>query len=467
MEKFEFYKEFLQFGYDHSGIFQSIQKVFYDSENGIVEIVGDKMDVALDGLMQAIVLKKLFETPHGNNELTVPFSIKEITVFPEAAEIMPLNLLKGIFDENSFSLHSTFANDLPPLINAKGVVFKRICRPSTSPSTTMLHLPSVIIRSAACRLPGGIQSLEDFASFLAEGKTSDSKIPAQRISNRNSLALGAFGKSLEGGNFLQQNIAEFDPAFFGINKLEARAMDPQQRLLLEVVWECFENSGITEFQECGFFVGQMGSEYAKADGTEPPNALQIVGEANSVLAGRLNFFFGSHGPSESIDTACSSSMVALQNAVDSIKLGRCKRAIVAGTSLIISSNELAQRISGNLLSKDGICHSFDVDADGYGRGEGTVAILVEAENDAEIPRYLAKIDSIITNHGGRSAALTAPNGMAHFMLLEKAIAESGHLQVDYWECHGTGTSLGDPIEISALQKRILDIAKARQELQGF
>uniref|UniRef100_A0A914YN25 Fatty acid synthase n=1 Tax=Panagrolaimus superbus TaxID=310955 RepID=A0A914YN25_9BILA len=196
----------------------------------------------------------------------------------------------------------------------------------------------------------------------------------------------------------------------------------------------------------------MGSEYAKADGTEPPNALQIVGEANSVLAGRLNFFFGSHGPSESIDTACSSSMVALQNAVDSIKLGRCKRAIVAGTSLILSSNELAQRISGNLLSKDGICHSFDVDADGYGRAEGIVAILIEAENDAEIPRYLAKIDSIITNHGGRSAALTAPNGMAHFMLLEKAIAESGHLQVDYWECHGTGTSLGDPIEISALQK---------------
>uniref|UniRef100_A0AC34GRT1 Fatty acid synthase n=1 Tax=Panagrolaimus sp. ES5 TaxID=591445 RepID=A0AC34GRT1_9BILA len=454
MEKCEFYKEFLQIGYEHSGIFQSVQKVFYDNENGIVEIVGDKLDVAFDGLMQAVVLKKLFENPHGNNELTVPFSIKEIKVFPEA-EVMPLTILKGIFNENSFSLHSSFAADMP-LIEAKGVVFKRICRPSTPPSTITIAnqdlFPSVIIRSAACRLPGGIQSLQDFATFLEEGKTSDSKIPAQRIPSRNSLALGAFGKPLEGGNFLQQNIAEFDPAFFGISKLEARAMDPQQRLLLEVIWECFENAGVTDFQDCGFFVGQMGCEYAKADGTDPPNALQIVGEANSVLAGRLNFFFGSNGPSESIDTACSSSMVALQNAVDSIKLGRCKRAIVAGTSLILSSNELAQRISGNLLSKDGICHSFDVDADGYGRGEGVVAILIEAENDSEIPRYLAKIDSIVTNHGGRSAALTAPNGMAHFMLIEKAIAESGHLQVDYWECHGTGTSLGDPIELSALQK---------------
>ncbi|KAE9548207.1 hypothetical protein FO519_008581, partial [Halicephalobus sp. NKZ332] len=227
----------------------------------------------------------------------------------------------------------------------------------------------IVIRSAACRLPGGINSLQDLSEFLSKGKCSDTKIPAGRIPNRNIFAKGIYGKVLDGGNFLDEDVDEFDPGFFNITKLEAKSMDPQQRILLEVVWECFENAGIKNYSDVGFFVGQMGSEFSESRSrSEKPTALDITGGANSVLAGRLNYFFDSQGPSESIDTACSSSLVALQNAVDCIKLGRCKRAVVAGTSLIFGETGLAQRIAGNLLSSDGSCKTFDVDADGYETG---------------------------------------------------------------------------------------------------
>uniref|UniRef100_A0A7E4VTI0 Fatty acid synthase n=1 Tax=Panagrellus redivivus TaxID=6233 RepID=A0A7E4VTI0_PANRE len=442
----EFYAKFASFGYGHKGAFQTVESVTFRESESIVEVNAPPgmADAAADGVMQAFVLKKLLATHKDENELSVPFAIKEVILTPDVH--VPEKAV-GSFNETDFWLFSTSTE---PLIHGKGLVFKKIHRPMPA---FVPKLPSpVFVRATACRLPGGVRSLADLAELVMSARTTDTKIPAQRVPERNAHAATTTNKPLEGGNFLADDVAAFDAAFFGISALEAKAMDPQHRLLLEVTYECFQHAGVTDYTDCGFFVGQMGSEYCELPAAEPPNALGLIGGSNSVLAGRLNFFFDSQGPSEAIDTACSSSLVALKNAVDAIRLGRCERAIVAGSSIILSSAGLIARSTGNLLSVDGTCRSFDIDADGYGRADGIVAVLIDGrQNDGP---FLARIDAIEVNHGGRAAALTAPSSSAQCRLVTKAVRSSGQRKIDYWECHGTGTALGDPIEVSSLQKAL-------------
>ncbi|CAK5086417.1 unnamed protein product [Meloidogyne enterolobii] len=231
---------------------------------------------------------------------------------------------------------------------------------------------------------------------------------------------------VEGGHFLNFDLARFDANFFGLSALEASALDPQQRLLLECAWECVEQAGFNspkDLEQCGVFIGFMSNEYPDLS-EQQGNALQI-------------------GPTLSIDTACSSSLVALQLAVEAITTGRCPRAIVGGVNLTLTAKGLAQRANAGMLSEDGCCRVFGIDANGYGRSDGCVVLMIES--------------AVECGHDGRSAALTAPNGLSQQQLLVRCLEQLNpekKCSLRCWECHGTGTALGDPVEFLALAKSL-------------
>ncbi|CAD5234868.1 unnamed protein product [Bursaphelenchus xylophilus] len=380
------------------------------------------------------------------------------------------------------------------------------------------------IISTSCRLPGNVKSIDDFWRLLTSKEIISRRIPTNRIPTRDVLLKGRkYGRVLEGGGFLEGDISVFDNKLFGISEIEAKSMDPQQRLLLTSVYEAMEKTGVVigeqgggnrcssvatthgsqqallgrsndrkgvvlesdeldvemskmddvvplgskqreptippmnKRDEIGVFVGTMGSEYLLSG---DHNALSMLGNSISFLSGRLNYYFDFRGASVVFDTACSSSLVALDSALRNLRSGRIQKAIVAGVNLILSEEALGQRTNGNLLSPDGICHSFDERASGYGRSDGIVVMILEMEREGR--EYEAIIEDTNVNHDGRSAGLTAPNGNAHYDLIRDMVEGRN---IGFWECHGTGTALGDPIELNALNKVISDSRDANNKME--
>ncbi|NP_001317900.1 Fatty acid synthase [Caenorhabditis elegans] len=310
------------------------------------------------------------------------------------------------------------------------------------------------VMAAACRLPGGVSSPSELWELLKIGKNASSRIPATRVPTRNTLISGSkYGNPVEGGNFITQDVTQFDPSFFKISKSEAELIDPQQRLLLECVQECLENSGVIETSNVGVFVGLMEKEYQ--DMMESSSILAMLGSMAAVIAGRVNYIFGCYGPSVTIDTACSSSLVALEMAINALLDNRCSKVIVAGVNLILNEKGQGLRTNGKMLSQHGMSLSFDSRASGYGRSDGCVVLMLELAKPNF--HYMSTIQSVNVNHGGRSVSLTAPNGVAHKMLLTSVINQSPSLAIDYWEAHGTGTPLGDPIEFNTLSSILQNI----------
>jgi len=270
------------------------------------------------------------------------------------------------------------------------------------------------------------------------------------------------------GGFMKE-IDKFDPLFFGVSPREAQMMDPQQRIFLEHVWKAVEDSGqkVSELAgtKTGIFVGVATNDYldfmtnhgAVLDG------YSASGNSHCVLANRVSFLLGLRGPSAPIDTACSSSLVALHRALESIHTGSCDMAIVGGVHVMLSPAAYISFGMAGMLSSDGKCKTFDKRANGYVRGEGCGAVFLKSLSAAEADgnHIYAVIKATAENHGGRVTALTAPNSVAQAELLIEAY-EKGHVDpttVGYIECHGTGTSLGDPIEIQALGKAFSELYK--------
>uniref|UniRef100_A0A1I7TJV5 Fatty acid synthase n=1 Tax=Caenorhabditis tropicalis TaxID=1561998 RepID=A0A1I7TJV5_9PELO len=322
-----------------------------------------------------------------------------------------------------------------------------------NPPTRLAQNP-IGVMAAACRLPGGVSSPAELWELLKIGKNASSRIPATRVPTRNTLISGSkYGNPVEGGNFITQDVTQFDPAFFKISKSEAELIDPQQRILLECVQECLENSGVTETSNVGVFVGLMEKEYQ--DMMESSSILAMLGSMAAVIAGRINYVFGCYGPSVTIDTACSSSLVALEMAVNALLDNRCSKVIVAGVNLILNEKGQGLRTNGKMLSQHGMSLSFDSRASGYGRSDGCVVLMLELAKPTF--HYMSTIQAVNVNHGGRSVSLTAPNGVAHKMLLTSVINQSPSLAIDYWEAHGTGTPLGDPTEFNTLSSILQNI----------
>ena len=293
----------------------------------------------------------------------------------------------------------------------------------------------------------GIQDRPDFHSYIDPYYDED-------LTKRNTI----YTKK---GGFLDQNPAAFDADFFKISAMEASSMDPQHRLVLEVAYEALENSGIAPStlsgSNTGVFVGICSNDYAwklvKKD-TREVDIYLGSGNAYSPVSGRLSYLLDIHGPSLAIDTACSSSLTSTHVAVNSIRNGECDLAIVGGIQRYLSPEYWMNLCKSRILSPDGKCKSFSDDANGYVRGEGCGVIILKRLSQAKKDNNMiyAVIAGSSTRQDGKTSGLTVPNGASQQDTIKRALENSGLTinDIDYIEAHGTGTPIGDPIEMNAL-----------------
>lgn len=263
-----------------------------------------------------------------------------------------------------------------------------------------------------------------------------------------------------GGHFLDEDISAFDAPFFSISPAEAVSMDPMQRLLLEVTYEAIENAGIPLSElantDTGCFVGCFWSDYdriAKRDPELLPK-YHAVGTGQAILSNRISFCFNLNGPSLTLDTACSSSLVALHLACQSLRTGESKAAIVGASNAILDPDSMIGMTNLHFLSPDSASYAFDQRANGYARGEGMAAIVVkpvsQAIKDGDTIR--AVIRGTAVNSIGKNTGITVPKKESQIQLMRTAYQQAGcdPAVTAYFEAHGTGTQVGDPIEIGAI-----------------
>ncbi|WP_232699150.1 type I polyketide synthase [Brevibacillus daliensis] len=323
----------------------------------------------------------------------------------------------------------------------------------------------VAIVGISCRFPGGANSPEEYWDVLINGINGICDMPEDRwdVDNYFSADKEEPGKmySRKGG-FLNVPIDRFDQKFFNISPKEAKSLDPQQRLLLELTWEAFENGGINIAQHygsnTGVYIGIAGEEYSfahyKSGDLSKIDAYSLTGTTFSTACGRISYTFGFEGPSFCVDTACSSSLTALHLACRAIKSGEVDTAVVGAVNLMVSPAVHVCFSKLEAISTDGQSKSFDAAANGYGRGEGGGVLILKRLRDAikNNDNILGIIRGTAINQDGKSNGLTAPNGLAQEKVITKALKDArlDYSDIDYMEMHGTGTKLGDPIEVKAV-----------------
>jgi acyl transferase domain-containing protein/thioesterase domain-containing protein/acyl carrier protein len=322
----------------------------------------------------------------------------------------------------------------------------------------------IAIIGMACRFAGA-PDLEAYWGLIHEGRSGVTEVPADRwdadafydpsgeTAGKMSVRWAAF---IEGPD-------QFDPQFFGITPREAVRMDPQQRILLEVAWQAMENAGRPAEElagtKTGVFVGIGGTDYSKVgvpydDYYEQIDAHLGTGNALSIAANRLSYVFDFHGPSAAVDTACSSSSLAIHFAVESLRRGESDTALAGGVNMILTPETTIAFSKARMLSPEGVCRPFDSRANGYVRGEGCGLVLLKRLADAERDgdNILAVIRATSVNQDGRTSGISAPNSQSQVECIRAAQKQAGFTpdDIDYIEAHGTGTPLGDPIEMIAL-----------------
>ncbi|KXH57054.1 fatty acid synthase S-acetyltransferase [Colletotrichum nymphaeae SA-01] len=266
------------------------------------------------------------------------------------------------------------------------------------------------------------------------------------------------------GHFIKQDVSEFDASFFGISSTEAAAMDPQHRLMTEVTYEAVESAGLTlkELQgsKTGVWMGHFTSDYKEMlyrdpDGAPPYAATSLQ---KTSLANRISWLWDLRGPSLTLDTACSSSLVALHLACQSLRIGECDMAIVGGSNLMLGPEVFIFFGGQGFLSPDGKSKSFDISADGYGRGEGFAAVILKRADDAirDADPMRAVIRGTACNQDGHTKGFTLPSSDAQTSLIKEVYAQArlGYEETNYVEAHGTGTQAGDVEETLALSKTL-------------
>lgn len=255
---------------------------------------------------------------------------------------------------------------------------------------------------------------------------------------------------------MKQDLGAFDASFFSISPNEAKSMDPQQRLLLETVYEAMESGGITledmanTMTSC--YVGCFSHDYydmGDRDAEIAPTH-SSTGNSSSILSNRISYFYNLKGPSLTMDTACSSGMIAFHLACQSIRAGESKQSVVGATNLMFMPDVFSTMSNLQFLSPDSICYAFDDRANGYARGEAVTALILKPLEDAirDNDSIRAVVRNSVCNQDGRTFGITQPSSDAHQDLIQKAYIDAGleFEDTDYFEAHGTGTQAGDPIE---------------------
>ncbi len=324
----------------------------------------------------------------------------------------------------------------------------------------------IAVVSMGCRFPGDNTNPSRLWENLRNGQDAITEIPKDRwdVDSFYDPDPDVPGKMYtKFGGFLDK-VDHFDPAFFGISAREAASMDPHQRLLLQTIWESLEFGGIDPNSlygsKTGVYVGVSNFEYGShlLFPNNPSNISTYSGTGGSmgVTAGRVSYTYGFTGPSIMVDTACSSSLVTTHLAMNALRNGECDIALSAGVNLFFGPNTFVNFSKAKMLAPDGHCKTFSAEADGYARGEGVGVLVLKRLSDAKKDgdNIIALLRGSAVNQDGPSGGLTVPNGPSQVSVIQDALKNAGiePTQVGYVEAHGTGTKLGDPIEISALDK---------------
>lgn len=317
---------------------------------------------------------------------------------------------------------------------------------------------AIAIVGMSCKFPGA-DSIDEFWQLIKNGTTMLDEVAASRFDTK-GLRRTADGKTPFWGCFVRDPDA-FDHEFFKKSPREAASMDPKQRMLLEETYHAMESSGQwatghTHGEDIGVYMGVATDDYYDNVNSHAPNAFSATGTLRAFLSGKISHFFGWTGPSITLDTACSGSLVAIHMACNAILNGECSRAVAGGVNAISSPNMYQNLAAATFLSKTGLCKPFDEKADGYCRGEG-VGIIVLKKLSAAVAdgdNVLGVINASVTNQNNNETAITVPHTGSQKDLYRRALDHSGIRpeEVSYVEAHGTGTAAGDPREISSIRE---------------
>ncbi|HEV3379722.1 MAG TPA: beta-ketoacyl synthase N-terminal-like domain-containing protein [Trebonia sp.] len=420
------------------------------------DVSGEPAEVLSPAQLESLLIRNLAAVT-GSSDLD---SIELTTSFRDLGltSVSVMELRQMLEPATGLSLPSSFAFDYPTPAALLDFM-------STLGPGTILDQPpqrqdedGIAIIGMACRYPGAVADPDGLWRLVADGVDAISGFPADRgwpgdIFHPDPGHPGT-SYTREGG-FLD-DIAGFDPLFFGISRLEAQAMDPQQRLLLETAWEALEGAGVDPASvrgtQTGVFVGISMRDYEYD--TEELTAYQGTGLAQSVASGRIAYTLGAQGPAMTVDTACSSSLVAMHLAAQSLRTGESNLALAGGATVLATPAAFVSFSQQRALAADGRCKAFGAGADGTGWAEGVGMLLLERVSDARRlgHRVLAVIRGSAVNSDGASNGLTAPNGLAQQRVIRSALADAmlGPEDIDLIEAHGTGTPFGDPVEANAL-----------------
>ncbi|WP_394846828.1 SDR family NAD(P)-dependent oxidoreductase [Pendulispora brunnea] len=381
--------------------------------------------------------------------------------------LMAVGLRQRLRRATGIALPATVTFDLPTPRHVASFLLESLggttatTTPERRATGTAHENAAIAVVGMGLQLPGGVVDLESLWQVLAKSTDTLRAVPSDRWDAEAIYDTDPDAKEkayVRHAAFLDR-VDRFDAAFFGISPREARHVDPQHRLLLEASWQALENAGVVpeslEGSRTGVFVGIGASEYEilqrrASDG----EAYALLGTQPSFAAGRLAFTLGLQGPALSVDTACSSSLVALHLACQALRRGECQLALAGGVQVMAAPELFVLLSRTRALAPDGRSKTFSDGADGYGRGEGVVVLALERLEDAHANarRVLAVVRGSAVNHDGASSGITAPNGTSQQKVLRAALddAQLRAADIDVVECHGTGTALGDPIEVQAL-----------------
>lgn len=385
--------------------------------------------------------------------------------------LMAVELRRRIEQGVGKEIPVTLVMDHPRLSDAADYLLGEVLGLGEQASATSGASPASVVRTrtdepiaivaVSCRFPGAPDP-EAFWELLSGGVDAIREVPEDRFDidefydpdpETPGKTYTRFGGFLDG-------IDGFDPEFFGISPREAVWIEPQQRLMLETAWEGLERAGYAPSalrgSRTGIFAGVAANEYAHLLSSESVDKIEpyfITGNALNAISGRVAFALGLEGPAVAVDTACSSALVAVHQACQALHSGDCDLALAGGVNVLLSPVTVIAASRARMLSPVGRCKTFDASADGYVRSEGCGILVLKRLSDAvrDGDRVCAVISSSAVNQDGASSGLTVPNGGAQQRLIGAALARAGLAggDVDYLEAHGTGTPLGDPIEVQA------------------